>query len=177
VFGRVTAREVRLMRRVQQLPGREVTARGARGYSLFGEHAAGWLAVAAVGVALDRPGRRNWAVVGGAAFAAHATAVVVKRVVRRRRPSDPSVEVLVPTPSDLSFPSAHAASTTAAAVALAPVIGVPAAAGLSSAMMFSRVLLGVHYPTDVLAGAAVGVASAVAVRCGVDALAARGGAR
>lgn len=161
------------MRRVQAVPGRDVLAGAARGYSRFGEHAAGWLAVSAVAALVDRPRRREWLVVGGAAFAGHAGAVVLKRVVRRRRPSDPALEVLVRTPSDLSFPSAHAASTTAAAVALTPLVGAPVATGLSGAMLLSRVLLGVHYPTDVLAGAALGGLAAVAVRRGADAAARR----
>ncbi|WP_454049447.1 phosphatase PAP2 family protein [Cellulomonas sp. Marseille-Q8402] len=161
------------MRRVQAVPGRDALAGAARGYSRFGEHAAGWLVLAALAAALDRPRRRDWVVVGGAAFTAHAAAVVLKRVVRRRRPADPVLEVLVRTPSDLSFPSAHAASTTAAAVALVPVVGAPVAGALAGAMMLSRVLLGVHYPTDVLAGAALGAVSATVVRRGADAVAGR----
>jgi membrane-associated phospholipid phosphatase len=163
------------MQRVQAVPGRDRLAAAARGLSLFGEHAAGWLAVSAVAAVVDRPRRREWVVVGGSAFTAHAAAVVLKRVVRRRRPADPALEVLVPTPSDLSFPSAHAASTTAAAVALVPVVGAPVAAALTAAMMGARVLLGVHYPTDVVAGAALGAASAVAVRRGVGTACARAG--
>ena len=45
-----------------------------------------------------------------AAFAAHAAAVVIKRLVRRPRPHHPAVAVNVGTPSSLSFPSAHATS-------------------------------------------------------------------
>jgi membrane-associated phospholipid phosphatase len=75
--------------------------------------------------------------------------------------------VRVGTPSKLSFPSAHATSTTAAAVLLGgllPVGAVRAAAVLVPPMAVSRLVLGVHYPSDVLAGAALGAAVAAATR-------------
>src|SRR5690606_41700912 len=56
-------------------------------------------------------------------FAAHVAAVLIKRVVRRRRPEHEAIRVHVATPSRLSFPSAHATSTTAAALLLARTTG------------------------------------------------------
>jgi len=84
-------------------------------------------------------------------------------VVRRPRPDHPSVRVGVTTPSRLSFPSSHATSTTAAAVLLGRLTGVPLAAVLVPPMLLSRLVLGVHYPSDVLAGAALGAGSAAAL--------------
>ncbi|MEJ6013220.1 phosphatase PAP2 family protein [Corynebacterium sp. H127] len=134
----------------------------ARGMSLFGEHAAGWLALGTVGMAVDKQRRRKWAVLTASAFTSHAASVVIKRIVRRPRPTDPRIEIGVGTPSKLSFPSSHATSTTAALTSLAlltrsplPLVGVPA-------MMASRMVLGVHYPTDVAAGALLGATTALA---------------
>jgi len=129
---------------------------GARGLSQFGEHSIGWLVVAAVGALVSPSRRRAYVAAGAGAFLAHACAVVIKRIVRRERPHHPAVVVNVGTPSRLSFPSAHATSTTAAAMLLAGPTGLPLPALLVPPMALSRLVLGVHYPSDVLAGIAVG---------------------
>lgn len=156
--------EVAAMVAVQSaLADRPGALAAARGLSHFGEHSLGWLAVSVLG-ALAQPGRRRgWLAAGVGAFAAHAAAVVIKRVVRRERPHDPAVGVYVGTPSRLSFPSAHATSTTAAAILLGRVTGLPLPAALIPPMVLSRILLGVHYPSDVAAGVAVGAAVATVV--------------
>ncbi len=136
---------------------------GARALSHFGEHSAGWLAVAALGALLQPARRRGWLAAGAGAFVAHAAAVVIKRVVQRERPHHPAIAVNVGTPSRLSFPSAHATSTTAAAILLGRVTGLPLPAILVPPMALSRLVLGVHYPSDVLTGVAVGAVVAKAV--------------
>jgi membrane-associated phospholipid phosphatase len=145
------------------LDGHPGVLTAARGLSHFGEHSIGWLAVALIGAAVSPRRRWDWLVAGAGAFVAHATAVVVKRVVRRERPHDPAVAVNVGTPSQLSFPSAHATSTTAAALLMAPIMGVPLAALLIPPMALSRMVLGVHYPSDVACGIALGVVIAKVV--------------
>ena len=136
---------------------------GARVLSHFGEHSIGWVAVAVLGAALQPRQRRAWLAAGAGAFLAHAAAVLIKRVVRRPRPHHPAVVVNVATPSRLSFPSAHATSTTAASMLLARTTGLPLPVFLVPPMALSRLVLGVHYPTDVLMGVAVGAAVAKAV--------------
>ena len=122
------------------------------------------MAVAGAGMVLDPARRGRWAMVGVGTFGAHATSVAVKRVVRRRRPAHPSVTVGVGTPSTLSFPSSHATSTTAFALLAGAVSGVPIAPALVPLMSASRLVLGVHYPSDVLAGVAVGTGCAAFTR-------------
>ncbi|CAN5542616.1 phosphatase PAP2 family protein [soil metagenome] len=128
----------------------------ARAMSHFGEHSLGWLAISAVGALAEPRRRREWLTVGVGAFGAHAAAVVIKRLVRRPRPHHPAIAINVGTPSKLSFPSAHATSTTAAAVLLGRVTGLPLPAVLVPPMALSRLVLGVHYPSDVAAGVVVG---------------------
>ncbi|ORW88848.1 hypothetical protein AWB92_22205 [Mycobacterium sp. IEC1808] len=132
----------------------------ARGLSHFGEHSIGWLVVALFGAVLMPSRRREWLVAGAGAFVAHAAAVLVKRLVRRKRPHHPAVAVNVGTPSQLSFPSAHATSTTAAAILMSRATGLPLPVLLVPPMALSRILLGVHYPSDVVFGIALGAAVA-----------------
>lgn len=132
----------------------------ARGLSHLGEHAAGWLVFGALGALLttDRPRRRAWLRASASVALAHGSNIAVKRVVRRQRPRFDGLPPLVGTPSRLSFPSAHAASTAAAAAAFGPLTPRLPWRSVVTVMATSRVLLGVHYPADVLAGAALGTA-------------------
>ncbi|HVV13590.1 phosphatase PAP2 family protein [Amycolatopsis sp.] len=148
--------EIDILSKVQSTLKRPATVKAARGLSHFGEHSIGWFAAGLVGAAVDRKRRKDWLVAAGGVVAAHAASIAVKRVVRRPRPDDPSVEVLVGTPSRLSFPSSHATSTTAAAVLYSGLTGRNLVPALVPPMLASRLVLGVHYPTDVLAGAALG---------------------
>lgn len=136
------------------------TVKAARALSHFGEHDLGWLAVSAGGAVVDKQRRSKWIALGAGTFAAHAATVVLKRIVRRPRPNDARVKIGVGTPSQLSFPSSHAANTAAAAAHLADITGTKWPWLLVPVMMLSRNLLGVHYPTDTLAGAALGAATA-----------------
>lgn len=87
-------------------------------------------------------------------------------MVRRPRPDHPDVKVLVGTPSKLSFPSSHATSTTAAAVLYGGLLRKPLTPVLVPVMVVSRLVLGVHFPTDVLVGSALGAAVGRCVRAG-----------
>jgi membrane-associated phospholipid phosphatase len=148
--------EIAVLARVQGTLKRPATVKAARGLSHFGEHSIGWFAAGLVGAAVDRKRRKEWLTAAAGVVAAHGASIAVKRVVRRPRPEHPSVEVLVGTPSRLSFPSSHATSTTAAAVLYSGLTGRNLVPALVPPMLASRLVLGVHYPTDVLAGAALG---------------------
>jgi membrane-associated phospholipid phosphatase len=136
---------LRLLRTRGHVPTLEHAARlGAR----LGENGAIWLALGLL--ARDR---RAFRVVVLALLANTG----IKQVVRRPRPDlGPELPPLAGTISSLSYPSAHAATSFAAAGALSlPSLPLYAAAG---AMALTRPYLGVHYPSDVVAGAMLGAA-------------------
>lgn len=85
----------------------------------------------------------------------HAIVQVIKHLVHRERPSvGLSVNALIHVPDRFSFPSGHSCAAMAVALAFAgfaPSFAVPLL-GLAMVVGLSRVMLGVHYPGDVVAG-------------------------
>jgi membrane-associated phospholipid phosphatase len=128
-------------------------------FSALGEHAAVWLALAAAGSLLDAPRRAAWGRAAALVAGTYALNTATKLLVRRRRPRLAGLPPLTATPTPLSFPSAHA-STSLAGALLYSRLGVPACPlyALAAGLAYSRLYLGVHYPSDVLGGAALGAA-------------------
>jgi len=148
--------DVRLLRAFRtkgHSPGVETVVRR---FSQLGEHGILWYSVSAVGAAVSPRDRGTYGRAAALVFGSFLVNQAVKFIVRRPRPDLPDLPPLVHTMSGRSYPSAHATTSAAAAMALpgAPVWGVAVALALS------RLYLGVHYPSDTVAGFALGVAVA-----------------
>lgn len=130
-------------------------------FSKTGEHAAVWLALGLAGSFVDERRRDQWLRATCVVGIAYATNIALKYVVRRKRPRVDGFPALTKTVTTLSFPSAHSTTAFAAARVFSSLLP-PWATGplytVATAMAVSRVALGVHYPTDVIAGAALGSA-------------------
>ena len=92
---------------------------------------------------------------------------ILKNLVCRQRPCwiDSTVTLLVKNPSDYSFPSGHSMNSFTAAVTIwfyHKKVGA-AAIAVATLIAFSRLYVGVHYPTDVLGGMFVGIFSSCLV--------------
>ncbi len=126
-----------------------------------------WMAVSAAMAATGNTRARRAAIrgLGSIAVASLLANQVGKRAVPRRRPllrDVPTARIAHHVPTSSSFPSGHSASAAAFAVAVGaefPELAVPVAA-LAGAVCFSRIFTGVHFTSDVLAGAALGAAVA-----------------
>ncbi|MDQ5983426.1 MAG: hypothetical protein RUMPE_00437 [Eubacteriales bacterium SKADARSKE-1] len=93
--------------------------------------------------------------------------IIIKRLVGRMRPSKISEQekLLIKKPITYSFPSGHTSSSFAAALTISlnyPNFAV-AAFTLAGAIAFSRLYLRVHYPSDILAGAVLGIICSLGV--------------
>ena len=98
-------------------------------------------------------------------IASHLVVQVVKRSVGRPRPSRGEAGSLIAVPDRFSFPSGHAAAAMSIAFGYAIVFPHLAAPLVGGAVLvgMSRVVLGVHYPGDVLAGQLIALATGLAV--------------
>jgi undecaprenyl-diphosphatase len=130
-----------------------------KGLGTAGEWGAVWIAIGLAAATSDGARRARWASAAAAAPTAVGANFAVKLAVRRQRPKLRRLPPLAGAPSQLSFPSAHATSSLAAATAMARVS--PGARlplyTLAGAICLSRPYLGMHYPSDVLGGVALGL--------------------
>ncbi len=133
-------------------------------FSSLGEHGRLWLAVGIAGGLAQREQRPAWRRARRVVTATYVANTALKLAVGRRRPQLADLPALTGTPTALSFPSAHAATGFAGALAYSR-LGVPAAPLylLATALAYSRLYLGVHYPSDILAGALLGTGLAAAL--------------
>jgi decaprenylphosphoryl-5-phosphoribose phosphatase len=154
-------RLLRLARTHGHTPGAE---RAVARFSKLGEHGALWVAMGLAGAAIDGERRDRWLRMTRTIAGTYVLNTAIKMIVRRPRPNLPDLPPLTGTATQLSFPSAHA-STSFAAAGLYRRLGLPTVPlyALASALALSRLYLGVHYPSDLLAGALLGSAVAGSV--------------
>ncbi len=141
-----------------------------KGLSTAADHSLLWFAVAAVlsgrrGAARKAAGRGVLAV----AMASTTANAVCKPLLPRRRPAAaelPAYQKLASPPTSSSFPSGHAASAAAFATAVGLESGRLglAVAPVAAAVAYSRVHVGVHWTSDVAAGAVLGAGVATLTR-------------
>ncbi len=123
-----------------------------------GEFGAIWAGIGAVGASVDERRRGQWLLAGLTGPAAIGVNFIAKVAIGRQRPLIEDHPALAKAPTKLSFPSAHATSSAAAAAALGRVQprARPYLFALAAAICVGRPYLGMHYPSDVIAGVALG---------------------
>jgi len=162
----ITYRDHKLMRRVNQWR----PPQWVRLWALWATRAGdGWLWYAVGVLVLLFGGPLRFLAIGSATLAAGCGVALflnVKKVTNRRRPQcfEPHCWANLLPPDRFSFPSGH--TITAFAVAVSVSRFYPDAAGLllfcATSIAASRIILGMHFLSDVLAGAAIGTALAYA---------------
>ena len=136
------------------------------GLTYIGSFGILWLILAAAISILSRSRPWLWLHVGVTILAAEAASGGLKLLLRRDRPAGADPLPLVDLPATYSLPSGHATVSFACATMLAlavPKLLAPLYA-LAALVAFSRVYVGVHYPSDIVAGAVLGIVLAIALR-------------
>jgi membrane-associated phospholipid phosphatase len=123
-----------------------------------GESGAIWAASSLVAAGVDRRRRSRWLVSTALPPVAIVANYGFKRLINRERPVIEELPALGYAASSLSFPSAHATSSVAAATAIARIApgSRPVVYPLAALICVGRPYLGMHYPSDVLVGVALG---------------------
>jgi membrane-associated phospholipid phosphatase len=155
----VQAADLRLLRAMRTRGHSPALERAAKALGKAGNNGKIWVTIGLVLAILDDANREAWLVCAVLGPVAIGLNYVVKLIVRRPRPVLEGLPPLGGAPSSLSFPSAHATSSFAVATAMTRVEPLGALAfALAFALALGRPYLGMHYPSDVLAGAVLGVA-------------------
>lgn len=121
-----------------------------------------WIAAAIIMMFFKRYRKTGIMIVTGLSAGVIIGNVLLKNLIARERPCwiNETVQMLISTPQDYSFPSGHTLSSFVAATIIMHSdrrMGI-AAYILAAMIAFSRLYLYVHFPTDVLAGALIGSA-------------------
>ncbi|MGK2932243.1 MAG: phosphatase PAP2 family protein [Solirubrobacterales bacterium] len=150
--------DLELLRFMRTRGHRDVAENAAQLVAKSGENGYLWFGIGLAGAVFDPPRRRQWLFSAAVGPVAIGLNFGLKLVVKRPRPTLEGLPPLGGAPSSLSFPSAHATASFAAATAMsrfAPELK-PALFGAAATMAVTRPYLGMHYPSDVVAGALLG---------------------
>lgn len=166
---RVNGLDLAISRAVSEIPPSPFDT-VMKALSQAADHGVLWFATAAL-LASRRGASRKGAVRGVVALGCSSVIAnaVLKPLLPRRRPAAselPAYQTIPDPPTSSSFPSGHSASAAAFATAVAiesPVLGA-ALAPVAAAVAYSRIHVGVHWATDVAAGATLGTTIALASR-------------
>jgi membrane-associated phospholipid phosphatase len=154
----VETADLRLLRAMRTRGHSPAIEAVAKALGKTGNNGALWVAIGVLLALLDPSQREAWLICAALGPLAITLNYVVKLVVKRPRPVLEGLPPLGGAPSSLSFPSAHATSSFAVATAMTrvePLAGL--AFILAAALALGRPYLGMHYPSDVLAGIVLGV--------------------
>lgn len=159
------AADLSLLRFMRTRGHHPAVEKAAQALAKSGENGYLWFGIGTVGAMLDRRRRRQWAAAATLGPIAIGLNFGIKLIVRRPRPELKGLPPLGGAPSSLSFPSAHATASFAAATAMSRIAPELRAAlfGAAALMAVTRPYLGMHYPSDVVAGAVLGTALGAAV--------------
>jgi membrane-associated phospholipid phosphatase len=156
--------ETEWVRLVRALPHWAPADRALALSSKATDHGAAWIAGGAAAAAVHKRDRGEWLLAWATVTATEYATKAIKRRIPRDRPHLEDLPPLATVPSPRSFPSSHTADAVAGACVYAPVAPHRPWWPIAGIVAFSRIYLGVHYPSDVAAGALIGLAVATAVQ-------------
>lgn len=138
----------------------------------LGDYGTIWILLGIILLLFPKTRRCGFTVLLSLAISSFAANILIKPLISRIRPfySNPEIALFIPPPSGYSFPSGHSTSSFAAATSVFlcnKAAGIPTLI-LAFLVAFSRLYLYVHYPSDVLTGAILGIVSAILIEKLVD---------
>ena len=148
--------DLALYRKFRSLARSPERTKYVKAYSALGEHGMLWYGIGAAGFVLNPSRRPQWRKATVTVAVAYVTSTSIKVAIGRKRPAVEDLPHLMATPTGLSFPSSHSSSSFAAAQAYGSLVPAAPLYAAAVSMALSRLYLGVHYPSDIAAGAALG---------------------